>query len=101
MGMTDQRGIDTNDDDAESNSNDIWMFIAALCSSSLGAFVLIYICISAYKGYLRKEYESIPNESCASKLGSFRRISLRNIGMKKNGNEEEKSIMHPSASYTF
>merc|ERR1712176_881351 len=67
-------------DDGNGSSN--WMFIAALCSSILGAFVLLYICISAYKGYLRKEYESIPS-SIDGKLGSIRRISLKHIGCGK------------------
>eukprot|EP00483_Globobulimina_turgida_P006906 UN06919 len=82
-----------------------WMFIAALCSSMLGLFILIYICIWAYKTYGRQEYESIPSLDKSSKMsgkfGGLRKISLRNIGIKKNDNEEVKGIMHPSASYTF
>merc|ERR1712129_188742 len=82
------------DDDSEENHSSDWMFIAALCSSVIGAFVLMYICISAYKKYLRKEYDSIKDKSqmCS------RRISLRKVSVEKN--DEERSIMHPSASYS-
>merc|ERR1712129_396364 len=81
-------------DDGHVNGSSDWMFIAALCSSVIGAFVLMYICISAYKGYLRKEYDSIKDKSqmCS------RRISLRSVSIEKN--DEERSIMHPSASYS-
>merc|ERR1712129_482178 len=81
-------------DDGEKNGSSDWMFIAALCSSVIGAFVLMYICISAYKGYLRKEYDSIKDKSqmCS------RRISLRSVSIDKN--DEERSIMHSSASYS-
>merc|ERR1712129_540510 len=83
-----------NDDDGQKNGSSDWMFIAALCSSVIGAFVLMYICISAYKGYLRKEYDSIKDKSqmCS------RRISLRSVSIDKN--DEERSIMHSSASYS-
>ena len=91
-----------NDNDDESDID--WMFIAALCSSLLGLFVLLYIAIRAYKSYGRSEYDAIPAMQNIStknqKLGAVKKISLRNLGIYDQ-NEEERNIMHPSSSYTF
>eukprot|EP01084_Bolivina_argentea_P045568 83887_1 len=84
-----------NASDMDNNQATDWMFVAALCSSILGLFILIYICLSAYRRY---GYENIPN---GNKL-KIKKISLRNITNVINSiNEERKGIMHPSQSYTF
>ena len=115
----DKEGLSPNENEqwvpmAKSSSD--WMLMAAFISAILGLFVLVYICIYAYKQYGRVEYERIggPIDASSMKgasklnraLGKVRRISLRNIGRKNNGNdeyydEESRNIMHPSASYTF
>ena len=84
-----------------------WMFWAASCSAMLGLFVLCSVCVWAYKSFGRTEYERIPSvmgryPAKKEKLKSFKRISLRNIGISDvRGCEEERNIMHPAASYTF
>ena len=96
--------------DNPQNSSTDWMLIAAFISSIMGLFVLVYICIWAYKQCGRVEYEKIGTgmngpSKLNRALGKVKRISLRNIGKNKNNDdcydEESRNIMHPSASYTF
>jgi len=75
-----------------------WFFVAACISAALGAIVLCYIGIAAYRSYGRSGYENIAYPTKCSKLKGFKRISLRNIAIKE---ESSRNIMHPSASYTF
>ena len=99
---------DTSDFVMPEQSHTDWMFIAATCSSMLGLFVLIYICIWAYKSFGRKEYEQIGHSLNGSgpsrmnqKLGKVRKISLRSSIIGIVDDEEQRNIMHPSKSYTF
>eukprot|EP01083_Nonionella_stella_P004738 13773_1 len=90
----------------EHQTSSDWMFIAALCSSVLGLFVLVYICVWAYRSYGRKEYESISSGLSSANVCAKgrKRISLRNIEISDDimdADNEQKSIMHPSSSYTF
>ena len=94
------KGNDDNSNADHDNSSS-FMLMAALCSSIMGLFMLIYVAIWSFKQYNRRGYETIndSNGCCKNKnkLAMCKRISLRNLG----GNTE-KSIMYPSsASYTF